>query len=178
MLLTLIWVWRGVTLPSPFCFSLNKSEVVKAVILVFCSIHWLFIGDIHGKFWIPNLSQSPDTGPNSDESIYDFRISGQSLINENCGNSRTSNDVGMKLGPVTKLDKRNTATSKKLMMTSCQQMSLSNFWFMTNLEQSGSWIPDAWSVKLIFSLIITFYLTKIENRSEQSLTQLSYYCFQ
>ena len=176
MLLTLIWVWRVVT--PPFWFSLNKSEAVKAVILAFCSIQWLFIGDIHSKFWIPNLSQSPDIGSNSDENIYDFRISGQSLINENCSNSRTSNDIGMKLGPVTNLDKRNTATSKKLMMTSCQQMSLSNFWFMTNLEQSGSWIPDAWFVKLTFSLIITFYLTKIENRSEQSLTQLSYYCFQ
>ena len=39
---------------------------------------------------------------------------------------------------------------------------------MTNLEQSGSWIPDAWSVKLKFSLIVTFYLTKTEDRSEQS----------
>ena len=80
----------------------------------------------------------------------------------------------MKLGPVTKLDKRNTATPKKLTMTSCRQMmSLSNFQLMTNLEQSGSCIPDAWSVKLTFSLIVTFYRTK--NRSEQSLTQLLYY---
>ena len=43
---------------------------------------------------------------------------------------------------------------------------------MTNLEQSGSWIPDAWSVKLNFSLIVIFYLTKTENRSEQSNTAL------
>ena len=78
----------------------------------------------------------------------------------------------MKLGPVTKLDKRNV--KKKLTMTSCWQMLLSNFRLMTNLEQSGSWIPDAWSVKLKFSLIVTFYLTETENRSEQ----LSYYCFQ
>ena len=83
----------------------------------------------------------------------------------------------MKLGAVTKLDKRNTATSKKLTMTSCRQMmSLSNVQLMTNLEQSGSWISAAWSAKFALSLIVNFYLTK--NRPEQSLTQPSYYCFQ
>ena len=41
-----------------------------------------------------------------------FPISGQSLIKENCHNSRTSGDIDMKLGPVTKLEKRNKATSK------------------------------------------------------------------
>ena len=66
------------------------------------------------------MSQSPDIGQNSDEGGYDIPISGQSLINENCCNSRTSNDIDMNLGPVTKLDKRDTATSKKLTMTSCQ----------------------------------------------------------
>ena len=35
------------------------------------------------------------------------------LIFENYHNSRTSNDIDMKLGPVTKLDKENTVTSKK-----------------------------------------------------------------
>ena len=42
-----------------------------------------------------------------------FRISGQSLIKENCHNCRISDDIDMTLGPVTKLDKRNKATSKK-----------------------------------------------------------------
>ena len=42
----------------------------------------------------------------------------------------------------------------------------------------GSQIPDALSVKLIFSLTMTFYLTKIENRTKTSLTQLSKYCFE
>ena len=42
-----------------------------------------------------------------------FLISGQSLIKRNCHNSRTSDDIDMKLGPVTKLDKRNKTTSKK-----------------------------------------------------------------
>ena len=57
--------------------------------------------------------QSPDIGKNSDGDISDFRISGQSLIKGNCHNSRTSDDIDMKLGPVTKLDKRNKTTSKK-----------------------------------------------------------------
>ena len=34
-------------------------------------------------------------------------------MNEDCQNSRFSNDIDMKPGPVTKLEKRNTATSKK-----------------------------------------------------------------
>ena len=33
-------------------------------------------------------------------------------MNENCHKSRTSNDVDMKLGPVTKLDKRKATSSK------------------------------------------------------------------
>ena len=46
--------------------------------------------------------------------ISDFRIFGQSFINKNCPSSRTSNDIDMKLGQVTKLDKRNTSTSKNV----------------------------------------------------------------
>ena len=57
--------------------------------------------------------QSSDTGQNSDGEISDFRISGQSLIKEKFHNCRTSHDIDMKLGPVTKLDKRNKKTSKK-----------------------------------------------------------------
>ena len=45
--------------------------------------------------------------------ISDFRISGQSLIKENCHNSGTSDDIDVELGPVTKFDKRNKTTSKK-----------------------------------------------------------------
>ena len=37
---------------------------------------------------------------------------------------------------------------------------------MANLEQSGSRIPDAWSVKLLFPLTVTFYTTKTENRTK------------
>ena len=86
----------------------------------------------------------------------------------------------MKLGPVTKLDKRNKTAPKKMVMTSCQQMmrSLSFFQFMANLEQSGSPIPVAQSVKLTFLLKVTFHLTKTENRAKKSLTQLSHCCFE
>ena len=35
-------------------------------------------------------------------------------MKENCHNSRTSDDIDMKLGPATKLDKRNKTTSKKI----------------------------------------------------------------
>ena len=70
--------------------------------------------NIRVKFGIPNSPQSPDIGQNSDGGISDFRISSQSLIND---------DTEMKLGPVTKLGKRNTATSKKngndVMFTNC-----------------------------------------------------------
>ena len=43
----------------------------------------------------------------------DFRISIQSLIKKNCGNSRTSDDIEMELRPVTKRDKRNKTRSKR-----------------------------------------------------------------
>ena len=59
------------------------------------------------------MPQSPDIKQNSDGGIFDFRISGQSLIKVNCHSSGASYDIDMKLGPVTKLDKRNKATSKK-----------------------------------------------------------------
>ena len=69
---------------------------------------------IRAKYGIPNWPQSPDIGQNSDGRISDFPISGQPFINENCCyNSRNSDDIDMKLGQVTKFDKRNTATSKK-----------------------------------------------------------------
>ena len=68
--------------------------------------------DIRAKFGIHNLSQSLDIGQNSGVGISDFRISGQSLIKENCHNSRTSDDIDMKLGPVTIFEKRNKTTSK------------------------------------------------------------------
>ena len=45
--------------------------------------------------------------------ISDFRISGQFLNKKNCHNSRTSDYIDIKLGPITKIDKKNKKTSKK-----------------------------------------------------------------
>ena len=59
------------------------------------------------------MPQSPDIGQNSDGGISNFRISGQSLIKQNCHNSRTSDDIDMNFGTKAKLDKRNKTTSKK-----------------------------------------------------------------
>ena len=63
---------------------------------------------------MPNfVSQSLDLGQNSDGDILYFQIFGQSPINGNCHNSRNFDDIDMKLAPITKLDKRNTATLKQ-----------------------------------------------------------------
>ena len=159
----------------PCCFSLNNSETVKAVTLVFPAFSNILL-----ERFVPNFSQSPDNGQNSDGVISDFRISDQSLIKRICHNSRTSDGIDIKLGPVTKLDKRNKMTSKNLMMTLCRKIvTLSTFFqFIADLEQFGSRISEALSVKLIFSLTVTFYLTKTENRTKKSLTHLSHYCFE
>ena len=55
----------------------------------------------------------PNIGQNSHGGISNFLISGQSLIERNCQNSRTSDDIDMKLGTSTKFDKRNKTTLKK-----------------------------------------------------------------
>ena len=125
------------------------------------------------KFGIPYSPQSPDIGKNSDGGISVFQT-GQFLIKGNCDNSRTNDDIYMTLGPVTKLDKRNKTTAITT-MTSCQKTvtSLLFFQFTANLEQSRSRIPYAQSVKLTFSLTVTFYLTKTENRTKISQTQFS-----
>ena len=65
----------------------------------------------------------------------------------------------MKLRPVTKPDKRNKTMPKKI--------------DDNNILESYEVI-----VKLMFSLLETCYLTKSENRTKKSLTQLSHYCFE
>ena len=86
----------------------------------------------------------------------------------------------MKLGPVTKLDKRNKTTSKSFDDNIMSKIvtSLLFFGFFANLEQSGDRIPDTESTKVIFSVIVTFVLAKTANRTRKSLTQLSHYCFE
>ena len=74
---------------APCWFSLNNSETVKVVTLASAGLQIL------GKF----------------QTISGFLVN--PFINENCYNSRPSNDIDMKLEPVTKFDKRNKTTSKK-----------------------------------------------------------------
>ena len=122
---------------------------------------------------MPNLLQSPDLGQNSDGDISDFPISGQSIINENCHNSRTSDDIDMKHGPVTKLYKRNKTTAKKfdgdVMSEICNLIV-----FFPIYGQFGA-IRKPYSVQ---ALIVTLYLTKTESKIKKSITKLSRYCFE
>ena len=62
-------------------------------------------------------------------------------------------------------------------MMSCRKivMSLSFFGFLANLEQSGGRIPDTESAEVMFSVTVTFGLTKTENRTKKSLKQFSHY---
>ena len=87
----------------------------------------------------------------------------------------------MKLGPVTKLDKKNKTTSKtfnnNVISGNCD-VTVSVWVSFANLEQSGGRIPDTESAEIMFSVKITFFLTKTENRTKKSLTQLSHYCFE
>ena len=86
----------------------------------------------------------------------------------------------MKLGSVTKLDKRKETKSEKFDDDFMSKIvtSLSLFQFMANLEQSGGRILDAYPIKLLFSLTVTFYFSKTENKTKLSSTQLSHYCFE
>ena len=60
------------------------------------------------------MPQSPVVGQNSDGVNSNFRIYGQSVKKENCHNSKTSDDIDMKIEPVTKVNKRNKRSSKKI----------------------------------------------------------------
>ena len=124
--------------------SLGNSEMLQAVTLVFCSIQYHFIWDIRAKIGAPYWTQFPDLGQNSDGIISDFRISGQFLIKGNFHNSRTSDNIGIKIGPVTKLDTSKKTTSKNVKMTSCWKIPTSFlfFQFRANLGLSRSRIPD------------------------------------
>ena len=113
-----------------------------------------------------NPKLSPDIGQNSDGSISNFWISDQSLLKKNCKNSRASDDIDMKLGPVTKLEKRKKTTSKKfdnnVMSANCDNIIIFPIYGQFGAIQS--WIPVAWSVKLIFPLTVTIILQKLKTK--------------
>ena len=100
--------------------------------------------------------------------ISDFWISGQSFIIENYHNSGTIHD-NMKLAP--KLDKWNTATSKKN-LGNCDII----VFFPIYGQIAASWKPDS---KRMISKSYIFINSKpfiLQNLEKKSLTQLSYYC--
>ena len=59
---------------------------------------------------MPNLPQPADIRQKLEGSIYDFRISAQSLMKKSC---HSFDDINMKLEPETKLSKKNKATSER-----------------------------------------------------------------
>ena len=125
-------------------FSLNNSETVKAVPLAFWRIQKHFIRKICVNFGIPNSPQSPDIRQNSDWGICDIRISCQSLKKENWHNCRTSDDIDMKLGPVTKIDKKNKIESKNfddnVMSTNCDVIVIFSYlWSIWSNTEAGFW---------------------------------------
>ena len=77
-----------------------------------------FIGEVCARFGILNLAQSSDIGQNTDGGISDFRIPGQTLIKVNCHNSRTTDDIEMKLERV-KRNKRNRNNVQKIWRSCC-----------------------------------------------------------
>ena len=98
-----------------------------------------------------------------------------------CHNSRTSNDIDMKLGPVTKLDKRNTATSKKMVMTPCQQNVIvifpiyGQFWAIRKSD-SGRMVCKMYI--FINSSRLSYKNWKQNKNVSNTALILSYYCFE
>ena len=87
----------------------------------------------------------------------------------------------MKLGAVTKLDRRNASIPKKFnddVMSASYGVIFFLKKFMEKLQPSGGRIWDACSIKLTFSLIITFYLKELENITQKTVTRLLYYYFE
>ena len=72
--------------------------LLKKISTVITDIVILFARD-NSTGLISNLASNAET---SDGGVSDFLISDQSLIHENCHNSRTRNGIDMKLGQVTK----------------------------------------------------------------------------
>ena len=103
-------------------FFLNNSQTVQAKPWNFPTFSSILLETIVANLVsLTHTTKSLDIWQNSDGGISDFRISGQSLIKENCHNSRTSDDIAMKLGLVTKLYKRNKVKKidADVMSTNC-----------------------------------------------------------
>ena len=125
-----------------------------------------------------NLNKSPDIGQNSGRGISDFRISGQSLLKENCHNSRTGDNIDMKLGPVTKLDNKNKIMLKKI----DDDVMLANFEIIEIFPIYGQFgairKPDSGCIVCKTYIFINNNLLSYKNWTKKSLTQLLHYCFE
>ena len=118
------------------------------------------------------MPQYLDIKQYSNEGISNFQISGQSFIKENCDNSRTGNDIDMKLGPVTKLKKTKHDNVKKLdddkMFINCDITVILSIYEPTGAIQKLD--SGCTECKIYISKTVTFYFTKIESSIKQSLT--------
>ena len=94
-----------------------------------------------------------------------------SFMKENYHKSRTSDDIDLKLGPVTKIDKRKKTFSKEIDDSAMSENYDVIYFFQIYGQFGAIRKPDSgrMSIKLIFSSIVTFYLTKTENRTKISL---------
>ena len=172
----------------PSQFSFNNSETVKALNLAFCNISkfsleifmsnlvlltgpslqilkisiWPHSPDIEDFNLVHCIKKSRNLEPKTSffvQWLFKYHI------NENCYNSRSSNDIDMKFRPVTKLDKRNKTTSKRfddgVVSANCDVFLI--FHFSADLKQSGNRYWDTWFIILEFSSVAVLYLTKIES---------------
>ena len=132
LFLTLIWVEGVISWNGKSC----NPSILKH------SLH--FVRDVRAIFGIPYWPQSPDIDQNSDEGFSDFLISGQSLLKRNVRtNSRTSNNIDMKVGAATKINTRNKTMSKKFvddnMSGNCYLIAI----FPIYGQLGAIWKPDS-----------------------------------
>ena len=161
--------------------TFSKTDTLESLATFW---HFAAFSNILLETFVPNLASltrpSLQILTKIQTGISDFPISGQSLIKEICHNSRTSDDVYMKLGLVPKLDKRNKATSKKIdgdvVSASCDVIVI--FLIYGKFGAIGKSISGCIVCKTYIFIKKAFYLTKTENRTKKSLTQLSHYCFE
>ena len=86
----------------------------------------------------------------------------------------------MKLGPVTKLDKRNKTTSRRfdddVMLENCDVITI----FSIYSQFEAVWKPDSRGILFKDYIFINNNLLsyKTESRTKKSLTQVSHHCFE
>ena len=105
-------------------------------------------------------------------------ISSQSLIRENCHNSRTSNETNMKFESITKLHKRIKTTSKKIDDDVVSTNNDAKVIFLI-YDQFGAISKADFRCNICKTYIFNNdNLSSYKNRTKKSLTHLSHYCFE